>query len=92
MTSRVSINGLSIARCLHELIVNEILPGTGVEADHFWAELETIVSEFSERNRALLNKRDRLQQSIDGWHQENQQEMDTKAYKTIPVGDRLPAA
>ncbi len=68
MTERVMIGGLQVATVLQELLENQIAPGTGVEPAHFWAELETILSEFVPRNRELLAKRDALQVQIDEWH------------------------
>ena len=71
MTERVDIGGLKVARVLVELIEQEILPGTGVDADQFWTGLESILDEMVPRNRSLLAKRDELQLAIDNWHKEN---------------------
>jgi malate synthase len=68
MTDRVQVGDLGIARPLYELVRDEIAPGTGVEADAFWASLGGIVRDLGPGNRALLDKRDSLQQQIDDWH------------------------
>ena len=78
MTERTQIGGLEIATKLHDLVANEIAPGTGVEPAHFWAELEKIVADLAPKNKALLAKRDDLQAKIDAWHQE-------RAGKTIDI-------
>ena len=81
MTQRVTIGRLQIAQVLHDLLVNDIAPGTGVDPTHFWAELESILDEFVPRNRALLAKRDDLQAQIDVWHAQHAgQQLDEAAY------------
>lgn len=69
MTERVITGELQVAKVLHDLLENDIAPGTGVDTAHFWGELETILGEFVPRNRALLAKRDDFQARIDSWHQ-----------------------
>lgn len=71
MTKRTQIGGLEIATNLYDLVANEIAPGTGVEADQFWAELEKILEELAPKNKALLEKRDQIQAQIDQWHRDN---------------------
>ena len=70
MTERVAVGGLKIARVLHEFVNDEALPGTGVTAEKFWTGLDRIIEELAPKNRALLEKRDRLQAEIDAWHRE----------------------
>jgi malate synthase len=60
--------GLRIARSLHDFVVQEAMPGTGVEATCFWDGLGGLIREFAPRNKALLAKRDALQAHIDDWH------------------------
>ena len=67
-SNRVSVDGLSIAEVLHNFIVNEALPGTGVDAAAFWQGLDRIVQRFAPLNRALLQRRDELQAKIDEWY------------------------
>mgnify|MGYP001040452948 CR=1 FL=1 len=84
MTERVTIGQLQIAQVLHDLLVNDIAPGTGVDPIHFWAEMESILEEFVPRNRALLAKRDDLQTQIDVWHAQHAgQQLDEAAYTTF---------
>ena len=71
MTERVQIGELQIAAELHKLVTEEIVPGTGVSADVFWAELEQIVGDLAPVNRALLQKRDEMQAKIDQWYTDN---------------------
>ena len=68
MSERIQLGGLAIARPLHDLVRDEIAPGTGVEPAAFWGALADIVRELGPRNRELLARRDALQAAIDRWH------------------------
>jgi malate synthase len=57
MTERVLIGGLSVAKVLHEFIVREALPGTGISDMAFWARLDRLIHDLAPRNRALLARR-----------------------------------
>ena len=65
---RVSVASLKIARTLHDFVVNEVIPGTGIEAAAFWQGLDRTVHRFAPVNRALLQRRDDLQAKIDDWY------------------------
>lgn len=82
MTRRIQKGGLRIAVALYDLVAHEILPGTGVDPDHFWAALEAIISDLGPENRAVLAKRDDLQRQIDAWYgQHKSQPTEIEAYK-----------
>ena len=84
MTERVVVESLSVARVLHEFIVKEVLPGTGVSEVGFWTGLDRIVHDLAPRNRALLAKRDDLQARIDAWHRARKgKPFDLAAYKAF---------
>ena len=70
MSERVEIGGLGVARALHDLVRDEIAPGTGIEPEAFWRALADIVRDLGPKHRALLERRDRLQARIDAWHAE----------------------
>ena len=70
MTIRSNIGGLQVAGVLQDLVEKRIAPGTGIGAVEFWSGFEKIVAELGPKNRALLRKRDELQQKIDAWHRE----------------------
>ena len=40
---RVSVGNLKVAEVLHDFIVDEVLPGTGIDAAAFWQGLDRIV-------------------------------------------------
>lgn len=93
MTVRIQKGGLQIAKVLHDLVVTEIAPGTGIEPDAYWAAFERVVNEFSPRNKALLEKRERLQAQLDDWYRAHSgKAIDTQAYKSFlqEIGYLLP--
>ena len=65
---RVNVGGLAVARVLHDFVVAEALPGTGISPEVFWGGLGAVVRDLTPKNRALLAKRDALQARIDDWH------------------------
>ena len=84
MTERVTINNLKVAKVLFDLLEEKALPGTGVSAEHFWAEMAALLEAFVPRNRALLERRDEIQAGIDAWHRERAgQPLDADAYRAF---------
>lgn len=84
MTERVQVGGLQVAKVLYDFVNNEAIPGTGVDADKFWAEFDTIVHELAPRNKALLAKRDDFQAKMDAWYTERKgQSIDMAEYKSF---------
>ncbi|RCW87354.1 malate synthase G [Phyllobacterium bourgognense] len=65
MVERIEINGLKVAKELHDFVANEAIPGTGVDAAQFWFGFAQIIEELSPKNHALLQKRDAFQQKLD---------------------------
>lgn len=65
MGTRIQQGGLQVAQCLHRLINDEILPGTGVDADRLWRHFDAIVHELGPINRQLLKRRDEIQARLD---------------------------
>ncbi|MEL1249966.1 malate synthase G [Aurantiacibacter gilvus] len=63
--------GLEVASELAAFIETEALPGTDIAAARFWQGLASLAKDFTARNRALLQRRDSLQQAIDDWHRRN---------------------
>ncbi|TPM04124.1 malate synthase G [Mesorhizobium sp. B2-3-10] len=83
MTDRIEIAGLRIARELHDFVVDQALPGLGIEAARFWDGFAVIVHDLAPRNRALLAKRDAMQEKLDGWYRDNGAPIDMDAYKAF---------
>ena len=69
MTARTPLHGLQVANELHRFVEEQVLPGTGVNSEAFWAGFSQIVSDLAPKNAALLAERDRIQAEMDAWHQ-----------------------
>ena len=86
MAGRVNRSGLQVAEVLDTFINDEALPGSGVARDDFWSGVASLVSDLTQRNRTLLERRDELQSQIDRWHLDRKgQPIDTGAYKAFLV-------
>jgi malate synthase len=84
MSERINCAGLQVDSALHQLLVDEIAPGTGVSPDDFWQAMADVLSDFMPRNAALLATRDALQSKLDAWHREHPGEPnDPDAYRTF---------
>ena len=84
MSDYINAAGMQVERSLFDLVNNEIMPGTGIDPDHFWQEFAEIASDIGKTNRELLKRRDQLQQLIDQWHIERKgQPHDAEAYKAF---------
>lgn len=92
MTDRVEIAGLEIASQLRDFVEAEALPGTGISAAAFWQAFSAIVHDLAPKNRALLAKRDALQEKIDAWYRANGAPADMDLYKAFlaEIGYLLP--
>ncbi|CAN7169957.1 malate synthase G [Pararhizobium sp. LjRoot235] len=89
---RIEKNGLKIDAGLHDFLVNEALPGTGIGADRFFSAFSEIVHDLAPKNRALLAKRDALQETLDNWYRQNGAPVDMAAYEGFlkEIGYLLP--
>ncbi len=72
MTERIEVCGLKVARVLHDLIEQDIAPGTGISAQDFWSSLATILADLTPKNVALIERRTHLQAEIDSWYHDHQ--------------------
>ena len=82
-THRTEVNGLQVATILYDFINDQVLPGTGVDADTYWKGFADVVAELGPKNRALLAERDDLQAKIDEYHRANPGKPDFDAYKSF---------
>ncbi|MBL8581919.1 MAG: malate synthase G [Rhizobiaceae bacterium] len=80
MADKLQLHGLAVARELHDFVVEEAIPGTGVEPAAFWAGFAAIVRDLAPKNRELLAKRDAMQEKLDRWYRENGAPVDMAAY------------
>ncbi|MFC0219861.1 malate synthase G [Pseudochelatococcus lubricantis] len=90
--ARIDRYGLAIDEKLHDFLVKEALPGTGVDADRFFSGFSQIVHDLAPKNRELLARRDALQAQIDDWYRKNGAPTDQDAYEAFlrEIGYLLP--
>ncbi|MEM7322492.1 MAG: malate synthase G [Actinomycetota bacterium] len=82
--TRVTEHGLAYGAALHAFLVNEALPGSGIDSDRFFADFAVLVTRFGHQNAELLARREELQTAIDGWHREHAgQPNDPAAYRAF---------
>ncbi|MBB3428042.1 malate synthase [Rhizobium sp. BK312] len=81
--SRIEKHGLQIEQVLYDFLVKEALPGSGVDAEAFFAGFSKIVHDLAPRNRELLAKRDRMQAALDDWYRKNGAPVDLAAYEAF---------
>ena len=93
MVTRVTKSGLQVDGQLARFIEDRALPGTGVAPEAFWSGFAAILTDLAPKNRALLAKRQDLQDKIDAWHRARRgQPHDHAAYKAhlAEIGYLLP--
>ena len=90
---RRKLSGLDVDERLAIFIEAQALPGTGMTPDHFWQGFADLVRDLAPKNRALLARREALQEKIDGWHRTHRdQPHDHYAYRAFleDIGYLLP--
>ena len=83
MSQSVQELGLKVAKPIHDLVNQSILPGTGIKPDHFWSKFAAIVERFAPINAHLLSVRDDLQAQIDNWHIAHSEGFEFSEYKAF---------
>ena len=76
------------------VLESEALPASGVDPDHFWQGLSSLIHDLSPRNAELLAVRAELQTAIDRWHHHHVgQQHDPVAYRSFleEIGYLVPA-
>ena len=93
MSEYLKIEGLQVAKCLHDFLNDEVLPGSEVEPAGFWKGFAEYLHELAPRNAALLETREELQSQIDTWHDDhNSTAIDINEYRDFlaEIGYLLP--
>ena len=83
MSNYIQVGNLRVAKMLHDFVNTKVLPDTGVEQAQFWGGFDTLIHDLAPKNRALLARRDELQEQINAWHKENKGNADFAAYKSF---------
>ncbi|MDD2876076.1 MAG: malate synthase G [Acidiphilium sp.] len=80
----IEAGGIKIATVLHQFIVAEALPGTGLDPTLFWQGFGALIAKHTPRNAELMAERDRLQAAIDDWHRSHlAKPIDQAAYQAF---------
>ena len=75
---------LSVSSELESFLKLEVLPGLDLSEEHFWTSLESIINEFSPKNKKLLEIRESMQEQIDALHLANPgEEKNLNVYKSF---------
>ncbi|WP_331372720.1 malate synthase G [Sinorhizobium chiapasense] len=90
--ARVEKYGLKIDAGFHDFLVDEAMPGTGIDVERFFSALSELVHELAPKNRTLLAKRDDMQAQLDAWYRDNGAPVDLDAYEAFlrQIGYLLP--
>lgn len=83
MQDYMKVGNLQVARIFYEFINTEVLPQSGVDSGQFWADLETLVKELTPKNKALLARRDEIQEKLNEWHRKHRKNLDFNKYKSF---------
>lgn len=83
MTNYVKTGGLKVADVLYNFINEDVIPGTGVNPNQFWSDLEQLITDLTPENWGLLARREKLQSQINEWHQQNNKNFEFTQYKAF---------
>ncbi|MBD3107986.1 malate synthase G [Bacillus sp. AGMB 02131] len=83
MSNYVKTGQLQVAEELFSFVNKEVIPGSGVTEEQFWADFEAIITDLTPVNKQLLAERDELQAKINAYHKENGGKIKIEAYKAF---------
>ncbi len=90
---RRDVHGLKVDERLAAFVEALALPGTGIAPDQFWQGFAALLHDLTPKNRALLARREALQEQIDTWHRAHRDKPhDHYAYRAFleEIGYLLP--
>ncbi|MEY2522148.1 MAG: malate synthase [Ilumatobacteraceae bacterium] len=90
----VARHDLFVGSELAVVLESEALPAAGVDPEHFWQGLSSLIHDLSPRNAELLEIRATLQAQIDRWHRERRAAPhDPREYRAFleDIGYLVPA-
>jgi malate synthase len=85
-------SGLKIDEKLYNFLLDKALPGTGLDPEDYFRAMADIIRDLAPKNRALLAKRDAMQEKIDAWYKANGAPSDMAVYEAFlrDIGYLLP--
>lgn len=81
MGNYVELHDLQVDSTLYEFIEKEALPETGLESGQFWKNAADLIRDLAPKNKKLIQKREKLQQQVNEWHQQNRHSFDNGKYR-----------
>jgi malate synthase len=82
MSNYVKVGNLQVSTVFYEFINSEVLPGSRIDQEQFWSNLEILVNELTPRNKELLAHRDEIQAKLNNWHKQNKVNVEFEKYKS----------
>ena len=70
----IEVRELRVGQSFHDFVVDELLPGSGLDRDQFWTSLSAVIHDNRDHNGALLERRAEIQAAIDQWHCDHRHE------------------
>jgi len=84
MSQYTQVGNLQVSSTLFDFINLEAVPGTAINVDQFWLQVEQLINDLMPTNTALVAKRETLQQQIDQWHKDHRDNgFDFNEYKAF---------
>ena len=83
MGEYVKVGNLQVAKLFYEFMNDEVLPGSEVNKEKFWKDFETLIADLTPKNKALLARRDEIQEKLNQWHKEHRGNFDMEEYKAF---------
>lgn len=83
MSNYIKVGNLQVSSILFDFINAQALPESGVNQEQFWAGFDELIHDLAPENKALLARRDELQETINQWHRENKANFDFATYKSF---------
>ncbi|WP_153126546.1 malate synthase G [Peribacillus tepidiphilus] len=83
MENYVKVGELQVASVLYDFINSEVLPGSGLQSEQFWADLELLIKDLTPKNKELLARRDELQSKLNAFYREHKNGYDFEEYKAF---------
>lgn len=82
MSNYIKVGKIQVSEKIYDFFNEQVIPEAELEVEQFWTDFEKLVTDFTPRNKELLDKRQNLQDKIDEWHKQNKP-FDADAYKAF---------
>ena len=67
------INNLKVSEKLLNFVNNDLLKDVNISPSKFWSSFNKIAHDLSDRNKELIQIREKMQKKIDNWHIDNRE-------------------